>query len=279
MELNLEVKNETVTAKPYVVNWQAAVGYALGIGASEKDLDLLWESHPDFRVFPTFAVIPTFPLIMKLMGKMNADLARVVHGGQKIRMYGAIPLNEPLTSTGKVTEILDKGKGAVANIETETKTNDGTLVFTTEWSIFCRGQGGFGGERGTAPELPTAIENADPLWTGEAQTRPEQALLYRLSGDLNPLHVDPKLAQMVGFKSPILHGLCTYGQSARLIMDGLYDGQWDRLEEFSARFSREVYPGDTINVSVQPTQHDACHRLEATVDDRTVLSHGVLKVK
>ena len=278
MELNLAASNEVVTTRPYTITWQTAIGYALGIGATADDLNLLWEGHPEFRVFPTFAVVPTFPAVMKLLMGINADLNKVVHGGQDVRLHRSIPLDVPLTSSGKIVEILDKGKGAVVNIDTETKTPDGDLLFTTHWSIFCRGQGGFGGERGRAPSLPEALENEDALWSGTAHTTNEQALLYRLSGDTNPLHVDPALAQKVGFQSPILHGLCTYGQAARLIMRSMYDGQWDRLSRFSARFSREVYPGESIDINVRATADNSCHRLEATVGERTVLSHGVIEV-
>ena len=278
MKLNLEAANDSVSAKPFTVTWQAAVSYALAIGATADELDLLWESHPNFRVFPTFAVIPTFPITLKVLGKMNADLSRVVHGAQRIEMDRPIPVGEPLHSTGRVIEVLDKGKGAVINISTETASADGTRIFTTDWSIFCRGQGDFGGERGTSPSLPEPIEADDP-WQGTIDTTREQAIFYRLSGDLNPLHIDPELAVKVGFKSPILHGLCTYGQAARLLMSNLYDGQWDRLHTFSTRFSREVYPGDSIQVSARPTANVGCHRIEAVVDDRTVLSHGVLEVR
>jgi acyl dehydratase len=279
MKLNLDARFETVTTKPYSVSWQTAIGYALAIGATADDLDLLWEGHSNFRVFPTFAVVPTFAPVMKLLMGLNADLNRVVHGGQDVRLLQPIPLDVPMVSTGKIIEVLDKGKGAVVNIETETSTQDHGLLFTTSWSIFCRGQGDFGGERGTAPLLPEPLETASELWSGTAHTTKEQAMLYRLSGDTNPLHVDPELAKKVGFSSPILHGLCTYGQAARLTMKSMYDGQWDRLTRFSARFSREVYPGDSIEIKIQPTSDAQCHRLEATVGDRTVLSHGVMEVE
>ena len=278
MKLNLEAANEVITTKPYTVTWQAAVGYALAIGATADELDLLWESHPNFRVFPTFAVVPTFPITLKILGRMNADLTRVVHGAQRIEMARPIPVAQPLLSSGKAIEVLDKGKGAVINIRTETKTESDELVFTTDWSIFCRGQGDFGGERGSTPELPEAIEGAS-AWHGNIQTSREQAIFYRLSGDLNPLHIDPELAVKVGFKSPILHGLCTYGQAARLVMTDMFDRQWDRLHTFSTRFSREVYPGDSIQVNALPTADSHIHRIEANVGERTVLSHGVLEVR
>jgi acyl dehydratase len=279
MKLNLDARFETVTTKPYTVSWQTAIGYALGIGATADDLDLLWEGHSNFRVFPTFAVVPTFAAVMKLLSGLNVDLNRVVHGGQDVHMRQPIPLNVPMISTGKITEILDKVKGAVVNIETETSTEAHGVLFTTSWSIFCRGQGDFGGERGTAPVLPEPLSDAPQLWSGTAHTNAEQALLYRLSGDTNPLHVDPELAKKVGFTSPILHGLCTYGQAARLTMKSMYDGQWDRLSRFSARFSREVYPGDSVQITVVPTSDAHCHRLQATVGERTVLSHGVMEVE
>ena len=134
MKLNLDARFETVTTRPYTVTWQTAIGYALAIGATADDLDLLWEGHSDFRVFPTFGVVPTFSAVMKLLSGLNADLNRVVHGGQDVHIRQPIPLNVPMVSTGKITEILDKGKGAVVNIETETSTeapSDSALSLTS----------------------------------------------------------------------------------------------------------------------------------------------------
>ena len=277
MKLKLEAHGQEFSSAPTTVTWQTAIQYALAIGARIDDLELVWEQHPNFRVFPTYAVVPTFPVVIEALVAVNADMTRLVHGAQTVELHKPIPLGRPLATRGKIVEILDKGKGAVVNIETETQNGKGDLIFSTSWSIFCRGQGDFGGERGTTPTLPDCADR--PAWTGEATTTPEQAAFYRLTGDANPLHIDPKLAEKVGFRSPILHGLCTYGQVARTILKEKFDGQWDCFQHFSARFSREVYPGDTISINATPSVEDNQWRVEASVEDRTVLSHGLLSVK
>ena len=120
-----------------------------------------------------------------------------------------------------MTEIQDKGKGAVVIINTETTDAEGALLFETSWSIFCRGQGDFGGARGENTPIPDVVDGSTALFEKSYGTTTDQALLYRLSGDLNPLHVDPDLASKAGFDAPILHGLCTYGVAMRAVLDGL----------------------------------------------------------
>lgn len=177
-----------------------------------------------------------------------------------------------------MSEVQDKGKGAVVIIDTQTCDDLGELIVETQWLIFCRGQGGFGGPRGTSSEMPDAIPNHEPVLKATMKTSREQALLYRLNGDLNPLHVDPKLAEKAGFRAPILHGLCTYGFVTRAIVDQLCRGQPERFKSFSARFSREVYPGDNLDVRAYATRRSDTFRLSAAVGERTVLSNGLVEV-
>ncbi len=172
----------------------------------------------------------------------------------------------------------DKGKGAVVVIETHTTDGDGNALFDTEWSIFCRGQGGFGGERGESAPLPEARGGAPLAIDTTVQTSPAQALLYRLSGDLNPLHVDPALATKVGFEGPILHGLATYGFAARQIVRDLCGDDPTRLRSFTARFSQVVYPGDALHIRAVPATTPDTWLVEVLVGDRTVLSHGVAEL-
>ncbi|MCA9544947.1 MAG: MaoC family dehydratase, partial [Myxococcales bacterium] len=139
--------------------------------------------------------------------------------------------------------------------------------------------GGFGGERGGKPETFPALEGSTPVAKVIVPTRAEQALLYRLSGDFNPLHVDPGLATKVGFEGPILHGLCTYGFTVREAVTHLCDGDPSRLAAFSARFSSVVYPGDPLTVEFHPTATAKVFAVQVSVGDRVVLDQGWAKVR
>ncbi len=278
MELDLSAVGVDVSPPPFEYDWKKLALYALGIGATTDDLAYTWEGHEAFAAYPSFAVIPTQPIIMEALGRVNADFRKVVHGAQTIQMRAPIPKSGTLLSTGRIREVQDKGKGAVVIIETTTTDGDGATLFDTEWSIFCRGQGGFGGERGASVPLPEAAPNASPALDTTAETRSNQGLLYRLSGDLNPLHVDPALATKVGFEGPILHGLCTYGFACREVVNTLCEGDANRLKAFSARFSQVVYPGDALHIRAVPAQSADTYLLEVAVGDRTVLSHGVVEL-
>jgi len=282
MELNLEVVGKVYEGVPFKYNWKTCATYALGIGASADDLEYTWEGAPQFKVVPSFAVCPTFPIIIEALQEIRADFRKLVHGAQTLTFHRAIPKKGILRSTGQITEVQDKGKGAVVIIETQTTDDGGQPLFDTSWSIFCRGQGDFGGERGESPSIPSPVSGADPVLDLTMDTRPEQALLYRLSGDLNPLHVDPELATKAGFEKPILHGLCTYGYAVHAVVKNLCGGDPARLKSFQARFSREVYPGDTLSMQVIPaegsTEEKRIYRLQVDVGERTVLANGVVEV-
>ena len=278
MELDLNAVGQGITLKPFSYDWKDTALYALGIGAGTESLDYTWEGRPDFRVVPSFAVIPTQPIIMKALKDVNADFRRLVHGAQTIRMHGPLAAEGTFHSSGQISEIQDKGKGAVVIIDTETRDDAGRMLFETSWSIFCRGQGDFGGARGENVPIPEEADGS-PVFESTYPTTGSQALLYRLSGDLNPLHVDPELATKVGFNAPILHGLCTYGVSTRAILEGVCGNDPGRLKSFTARFSQVVYPGDSLTVQILPSVEEHIYRLQVATEDRTVLSHGVVEVE
>lgn len=275
MPLDLSLVGQPRPAIPFDFDWRDCATYALGVGAGADDLHLLWEKHPAFAVLPTFAVVPTTALVFGALRAVGADFQRLVHGAQRVRIHRPLPTAGRLHTGGGIAAIHDKGKGAVVLIDTVTEDADGP-VFETRWSIFCRGQGGFGGPRGDKPLLPEPLDA--PLLDVALQTRPEQALLYRLSGDLNPLHVDPALATKAGFERPILHGLCTYGFAVRALIDGLAGGDPRRVRLIDARFSGIVLPGDALRVHACRTAEAGVHRFEAHVGERMVLSHGLLEL-
>lgn len=238
------------TTKPHTLSydWKLLATYALGIGAKRDELAYLYESiKGGMKVYPTFAVVPTYPPIIEMLGRSGGDMAMVVHGGQSIRLHRPIPASGTFETTGTIKGIYDMKKFGQVILETNTVLN-GEPLFDTTWSIIIRGAGSFGGPRppsgGDDPSIP---KDRPADWTVEEATSPEQALLYRIAGDINPLHADPEFAAAVGFpQGPILHGLATYGFVARAIIKKAAGGDGNRLRSFNAQFRKPVWPGDTI---------------------------------
>lgn len=225
--------------------------YALGIGAGEDDLAFVTENTEGVpqRVYPTFAVIPgvTVPEVMTHLGEF--DRSRLVHAEQSVELAGELPVAGRVSVTSRITEIADKGSGALVRATTDAVDPDtGEPRFRCVSAVFIRGEGGFGGPRGrsTTVELP----DREPDHRVEYQTRRDQALLYRLSGDRNPLHSDPAFARRGGFSRPILHGLCTYGFTGRALLDRLCDADPARFRAMHARFTSPVLPGDRLSVAI-----------------------------
>ena len=214
--------------------------YAVGVGASE--LDFVFERN--LKVLPTFAVIPGFPAMMGLASTVEINPVMLLHGEQRIKLHKPIPTKGKLTTAGKVTGVYDKGKGALLVVEAETKDDQGEVLFANTAGVFVRAAGGFGGDRG--PEAANKAPERAPEKSVEMQTLPIQAAIYRLSGDRNPLHIDPAFAKMAGYDKPILHGLCTYGHLGRAVLSEYCDNDPARLTGLEVRFSGDVFPGDSI---------------------------------
>jgi acyl dehydratase len=278
MSLNLDLVGKTSTPIQTTYTWRDTVLYALGVGAKlPAELDFLFEMNGP-KVLPTFAVVPSFTAMLQVCGQLGANMAMVVHGEQTIRLHRPIPPSGTLTTTAQVLGIYDKGKGGLAVVEAKTVDRDGAPVFDNVFSIFVRGAGGFGGDRG--PEAPAwAIpEGASPAFSVSERTTAEQAALYRLSGDYNPLHISPQMATAVGFPSPILHGLCTYGFAGRALLAGACGGDPSKLRSFAARFSAPVWPGDTLTTEGWK-QADGTYLVRVNNQDgKTVLANGVAEV-
>lgn len=248
MAFDLSTVGYTTKAFELPIDWKVLATYALGIGARRDELAFLYENTAGgMKVFPTFAVIPAHYPLVEMLGKCQANMAMVVHGGQQIRVHKRIPSSGTLVTTGTIKGIYDMKKFGQVILETHT-TMGGEALFDTTWSIIVREGGNFGGQRPPpAPEEPSAPKDRAPDWTVEEATSPEQALLYRISGDTNPLHADPEFATAVGFpQGPILHGLCTYGIAGRAILRHAAGGDPARLRVFSAQFRKPVWPGDTL---------------------------------
>ena len=247
MSFDLSTIGDATEPSSFSYDAKATTLYALGIGAKRDELDYLYEGRGP-KVYPTFAVVPTLPIVFGLLARTGANLAMVVHGGQSVVVHSAIPSSGTLLTTGVVKGIYDLKKLAQIVLTTTSTLENGTRVFDTEWSIIVRGAGGFGGEPPPKREDPVSIpKDRAPDFRVEEATTPEQALLYRLSGDHNPLHADPELAAAVGFpQGPILHGLCTYGFAARALQKTALGGDGTKLARFDAQFRKPVWPGDTL---------------------------------
>ena len=253
---------------------------ALGAGAdpsSHRELRYLTDGNP--QVLPTFSTVAsrfhaTEAPSVSFPG-VDIDLAKVVHGSQEVTVHRPIPPEGKARTTTRIAEIWDKGKAAVIVQESTTSGLDGDSLWTARSSIFARGEGGFGGERGPSETHPTPERAPDSVT--EIPTLPQQALLYRMCGDRNPLHSDPDFAKAAGFPAPILHGLCTYGVVCKAAVDAVLDGDAGRVGGFRARFAGVVFPGETLRVSIW--RNDDSLAMTATVverDDAPALSDVVL---
>ncbi len=228
--------------------------YALGVGAGAADpLDELEFTTENTNGAPLRA-LPTIAVVLGPMGGSFGSIgsfnpAMLVHGEQGITMHQEIPVEGELEAVSEITAIYDKGKGAVIVSEsTATLVSTGEPLFSTRMSAYIRGEGGFGGDRGPSG-TPNQAPESDPDHSITVQTRTDQALIYRLSGDRNPLHSDPSFAAMGGFDRPILHGLCTYGFTGRVLLHMLCGGDPSRFKGLDARFSSPVMPGETLKVN------------------------------
>lgn len=231
-------------------SWDAddVILYHLGLGAGVPQTDaneLAYTYEKDLKVLPSFAVIPAFGAMVGFGAVEGFDInyAMLLHGEQEVEIHKPIPTAATVTTKGRITDVFDKGKGALVITEAVSEV-DGEPIFTNRFKAFIRGEGDFGGESGPPPgnEAP----DREPDAVVESPTFPQQALLYRLSGDKNPLHADPEFSKLGGFDVPILHGLCSFGIVCKAVVDELLGGDVTRVTGYSARFAGVVFPGDTI---------------------------------
>jgi acyl dehydratase len=274
MAIQRDLVGKTSAPITHTYTWKDTVLYALGVGARAEDLDYLFEMNGP-RVLPTFAVVPSFHAMIAVVGQLGANPAMVVHGEQTVVLHRPIPPAGELRTVAEVKGIYDKGKGALALVEARTTDDKGAPLCDNTFSIFARGEGGFGGERGPEAVKADPPEGRAPDFTVVEKTAPEQAILYRLSGDLNPLHISPQFAKMAGFDRPILHGLCTYGYAGRAFLKHACGDDPARFRRFTARFAGVVFPGDTLTTEGWQVAPGKWVLRVKTQDDRVVLSNAL----
>ncbi len=253
--------------------WKDIVLYNIGIGAYE--LPFVYEGQ--LKVIPTFAVVPPFPALAGSIPLTGANPMMILHGEQKIVIHKRpLPVRAETVTEGQITDLFDKGKGALYYIKTTTKIKEsGEPLFDNYFGVFVRGAGGFGGDKG--PSAGNEAPDRAPDITVEDQTMPIQNLIYRLSGDINPLHVDPNFAKMAGFEKPILHGLCTFGFVGRAVINKCCGGDPSKLMEYEVRFRSPVMPGDKVVTKIWNDGDGKCIIAADTQDGKAVIMNAAAK--
>jgi acyl dehydratase len=256
--------------------------YHLGLGAGfEKPTDageLEYTYEKNLKVLPSYGVIPVFGALAGLGGMPGVEInfALVLHGEQDLVIHRPIPVSGSVETRRRVAEIWDKGKAALIVMETVSSDEQGPL-FTNRFGIFARGEGGFGGESG--PPAGNEAPQRDPDLTIESKTMPNQALIYRLSGDKNPLHADPQFAQMGGFDKPILHGLSSFGVVCKAVVDSALAGDVTAVARYQVRFAGVVFPGETIVTSVWREGDRLLLAARTKERDTPVLSNAAMELR
>ncbi|MEO3760720.1 MaoC/PaaZ C-terminal domain-containing protein [Mycobacterium sp. B14F4] len=275
---------------PQLFDWtdRDTLLYALGVGAGIDDLQFTTENSHDIeqQVLPTYAVIACLPFAAAAkIGTFN--FAMLLHGSQGIRLYEPLPPAGKLSVVAEVADIQDKGEGKNAIVmlkATGSNPETSKVVVETFTTAVIRGEGGFGGQPGQRPVAPE-IPDREPDARIALPTREDQALIYRLSGDRNPLHSDPWFArELAGFPKPILHGLCTYGVAGRALVAELGGGDATKVTAIDARFTSPVFPGETLTTWIWRTESGrAVFRTEACDPDgansRLVLEDGAAEYR
>lgn len=274
-ELDLSIVGKKT--EPYVLEytWKDVVLYALGIGAQADELPFIYENAPGgLKVFPSFCTIVAGRFVVDFA--KNYDRSRFLHGEERIRLYRPIPPEGKILAVGEVADIFDKGKAALIHFHVTGYTEGGEHIFDVEHSSFYRGAGGFGGDPGPKSIRLNPPEGVEPEFRIPYHVPENQAALYRLNGDPNPLHIDPEFAKRGGFETPILHGLCTYGYATRAIVQGPCEGDVSRFKEFKARFSNVVYPGETL--TTEAWKEDGGRYIVQVRTDRAVVINNAYAI-
>jgi len=276
IDLNMVGKKYGPISFKYV--WKDVVLYALSVGARAEELSFIYEhARGGLKVIPSFSVIMGIDLFLKFFRETKVDLSRFIQGEQAIKLHRPIPSEGEVLVEGGITNIYDKGKGALLVWRLNIMTVKCEHLGEAEVGIFYVGEGGFGGDPGPKTESLEPPQGVKPDFTLTEYIPENQAALYRLNGDINPLHVDPDFAKMGGFPRPILHGLCTYGHAVRAILNKACDGDVERFKEFRARFSGVVYPGDSL-VTEGWKEKGGRYLIQSRTDRSIVLSHAYAKV-
>ncbi len=276
MTLNLDAVGKAIGPITKTYDWRDIVLYALGVGAGFDDLAYCYETR--LKVIPSFSIGAVFDFLAQVGLNSGADLTGILHGEQDIIFHNPIPTEGTLTTEGMITHIYDKGKdtGALVVAEADTFHSNGKKLFTNIFTLFCRRDGGFGGP----DALQESVEFPDRAPDLEEESVPslDQPLLYRLSGDIFALHVDPEFAKATGFEKPIMHGLCTHGFACRAVINHLFPDEPERMTRFRNRFSKTLYPGIPIKTQIWKIKEGyALFRTINSLTAEVIIDRGVVE--
>ena len=279
-----KIKNRHFDDVEQTYSVRDSIIYALGLGfghdpLDESQLPFLFEES-DFNAVPTFSVVLAGPGFWAREPDTGIVWQKVLHGEQKIAIHKTLPPAATVIGKTRVTEILDKGADKGALIYTDRELFDkatGDHLATLTSTTFARGNGGFGGESGPQQQ-PHVIPDREPDAVCDLPSHASAALLYRLSGDLNPLHIDPTVAKGAGFKAPILHGLCSLGMAGHAVLRTYCDYDASRFKSLKLRFSSPVYPGETIRTEMWKDGNVISFRSRVIERDVVVLNNGCVEI-
>jgi len=279
------IKNWRLPETRHAYDAREVILYALGVGAATQnplppeDLQFVYEDG--LKALPTMASILASGPFWMGDPRAGIDLTKVLHGEQYLTIHRPLPAGCQLIGQDNVDEIYDKGadKGAVLYMTRklyDAQTRE--LLATSSWSTFMRGNGGFGGTASNPPKPYPLPDDRAPDRVLELSSRPEQAVIYRLSGDLNPLHIDPDFARRAGFDRPILHGMSSYGMAGRAMIKLMCENDPHRLRVLNLRFASPMYPGETLRIelwNIGPGK--ACFRARSVERDQIILNNGYVE--
>ncbi|MBW2351845.1 MAG: SDR family NAD(P)-dependent oxidoreductase [Deltaproteobacteria bacterium] len=275
MALNLDAIGKKIGPVSRKYNWKDIVLYALGVGAGFDELEYCYEDK--LKVIPSFSIASVFEFLAEVGTSSNADLSGILHGEQDIIFHNPIPVEGTITTEGSITNMYDKGpdKGALVVARSDTYHSNGSKLFTNIFTIFCRKDGGFGGDPG--PSQTFELPDRPPDFEEQARPSADQPLLYRLSGDIFQLHADPDFARASGFERPIMHGLCTHGFACRAVIKHLFPGEPERMTRFRVRFSKTLYPGVPIKTLIWKEEGKALFQTLNAETEEVILDQGTVE--
>ncbi|HEY8154740.1 MAG TPA: MaoC/PaaZ C-terminal domain-containing protein [Myxococcota bacterium] len=256
--------------------------YHLGVGAGVPATDrgeLEYTYEKNLKVLPSYGVVPVFGALGSIgnIPGLSFNFAMLLHGEQDIEIHQPIPPEATVSNAGRVAGIYDKGKAALVVLEVKTRDEAGKPLFTNRFSLFLRGEGGFGGDSG--PKAGNEAPTRAPDGVITSTTLPQQALIYRLSGDKNPLHADPDFAKMGGFDKPIIHGLCSYGIVCKAIVDKVLGGDVTKVARYQARFAGVGFPGETYLTSYWQEGDKILIQAKSKERDAVIISNAAITVR
>ena len=276
MALNLDAIGKKIGPLTSEYTWKDVVLYALGVGAGFGELDFVYENG--LKVIPSFAVTTIYGVFAEAAGLTNANLAGILHGEQDTIFHNPIPTDGKISTELTITNMYDKGKGkgAIVVAEADTYHDNGQKLYTNYIKLFCRLDGGFGGDSG--PEEAVQIPDKAPDFEEKESPSGDQPLLYRLSGDYFALHIDPDFAKASGFEMPIMHGLCTHGYACRAVIKHLFPGEPERMTRFRVRFSKTLYPGRPIITQIWKVEDGRAYfRVINAENGEVVIDRGIVE--